>query len=160
METENKDIFYFTKFYFVCFKLDSRHSLSGPCYRTKLGSACLHLVKPMYWQQVAGKKSMVFIAGHQVRSPGQLALKIPELPDGFRQVIFKGQMREGHPRVFDQFVHNSLIGWWWGQDGANDQSSIGLGLYVHGHQIASPTWWGLFSICKTIQETCIRYCYI
>ena len=29
METENKDIFYFTKFYFVCFKLDSRHSLSG-----------------------------------------------------------------------------------------------------------------------------------
>ena len=53
---------------------------------------------------------MVFIAGHQVRSPGKLALKTPELPDGVQQVIFKGQMREGHPGLCNQLVHNSLNG--------------------------------------------------
>ena len=34
------------------------------------------------------KKSMVFFAGHQVRSPAQLGLKTPELPDGFQQDVF------------------------------------------------------------------------
>lgn len=110
MEIENKDIFYFTKFYFICFELDSRHSLSGSCYRTRLGSACLHAVKPVYGQQVLVKKSMVFLAGHEVRSPAQLGLKNPEIPDKFQQVVFKGQMREGHLGLCDQLVHNSLNG--------------------------------------------------
>ena len=52
----------------------------------------------------------MFIVKARTRNPGQLILKKPKLLDGFQQSIFKGQMREGHPRVFDQFVHNSLIG--------------------------------------------------
>ena len=32
-----------------------------------------------------------------------------ELPRGFQQSIFKGQVREGGLRVCDQLVHNSLI---------------------------------------------------
>lgn len=58
----------------------------------------------------SGEENMVFFAGHQVRSPAQLGLKTPELPDGFQQVVFKGQMREGHLGLWDQLVHNSLNG--------------------------------------------------
>ena len=46
---------------------------------------------------------------HQTRSPRQLVLKTPKLPDGFQQSIFKDQMREGHPRIDDQLMQNSLI---------------------------------------------------
>ena len=35
-------------------------------------------------------------------------LKKPELPDGFQQSIFKGQVREGRPKVRDQLPHHSL----------------------------------------------------
>ena len=31
----------------------------------------------------------------------------PKLPDGFQQSIFKGQVRDGFPRVCDQLVRNS-----------------------------------------------------
>ena len=33
----------------------------------------------------------------------------PELPDGFQGSLFKGRVREGHPSVCDQLVHNSLV---------------------------------------------------
>ena len=56
------------------------------------------------------KESAAFIAGHQARSPGQLLLKTPQLPDGFQQSIFKGKVREVCPRVCDQLGHDSLIG--------------------------------------------------
>ena len=39
-----------------------------------------------------------------------LVLKTPELPKGFQQSIFKGQVREERPRVGDQLVHSSVIG--------------------------------------------------
>ena len=52
----------------------------------------------------------MFIAGHQARSPGQLMLKTPELPDGVQESMFKGQVREGGHKVCDQLLQNSLIG--------------------------------------------------
>ena len=33
------------------------------CYQTKFGAAWLHLVKPIYWHQVAMKQNVLFIAG-------------------------------------------------------------------------------------------------
>ena len=38
------------------------------------------------------------------------SLKSPELPKGFQQSIFKGQVREEGRRVCDQLVQGSLIG--------------------------------------------------
>ena len=43
-------------------------------------------------------------------SPEWLVLEKLNLPNGFQQSILKGKVREGHPRVCDQLVHNSLIG--------------------------------------------------
>ena len=77
------------------------------CYRTKLGSTHSHAVKPNYWHWVVVKESAVFISGHKARSSGQLVLKTPELPDGFHQSIFKGQVREGCSRVCD----GEVTGW-------------------------------------------------
>ena len=37
-------------------------------------------------------------------------LKRPKIPDGLQGSILKGKVREGHVRVCDQLVHNSLIG--------------------------------------------------
>ena len=57
----------------------------------------------------------VSLQGH-ARSWVPHALKSPELPEGFRQSIFKSQVRTGGGwggvghRVSDQLVHNSLIG--------------------------------------------------
>ena len=56
------------------------------------------------------KESAAFIVRRQTRSPGQLMLKKPELPDGFQGGIFKGQVREASLRVCDQLMHSSLIG--------------------------------------------------
>ena len=33
-----------------------------------------------------------------------------ELSEGFQQSIFKGKGREEHPRVYEDFMHHSLIG--------------------------------------------------
>ena len=33
-----------------------------------------------------------------------------QLPKGFQQNIFKGQVRDGHPRACDRLARNSLIG--------------------------------------------------
>ena len=55
------------------------------------------------------KESAAFIAGRPTRSPGQqLVLKMPELPYGFQESIFKGQVKEGAHKVCDQLVYNSL----------------------------------------------------
>ena len=58
-------------------------------------------------------------------------LKPLKLPEGFEQSISKGQVRVAGLRVCDQFVHSSLISWWW--------SILRLqkvwGLCAHGHQI-------------------------
>ena len=56
------------------------------------------------------KKIWYFLQDIKSGSPAQLGLKTPELPDGFQQVVFKGQMREGHLGLWDQLVHNSLNG--------------------------------------------------
>ena len=37
-------------------------------------------------------------------------LKRPELPDGFQENIFKGEVREGNHRVCDQLLNSSLFG--------------------------------------------------
>lgn len=59
------------------------------CYHTKLGSVHPYSGKPIYWPWVVGKQSAVFMAGHEVRRPGQLPLKTPELPKS----IFKGKVK-------------------------------------------------------------------
>ena len=53
----------------------------------------------------------VLLQGHARRTGGS-CLKNPDLPKGFQQSIFKGQVRDGRPRVCDQLVHNSLTGCW------------------------------------------------
>ena len=71
---------------------------------TKLGSACTWAVKP----SGEGKRSLQ----GQARSPGQLVLKIPKLPEGFQGKGFKDRMREGRRGVCDQLLDILLIGWW------------------------------------------------
>ena len=137
------------------------------CYQTKPGLLAL-AVQPIYWHPVVVKQSVAFIERCQTRSPGQLMLKTPELPDGFQASIFKGKVREGNCRVCDQLMHSCLMGWWWG----NRVVSQGVTLSVFRHQQV----WGLgipwsssgyfppfgrgYSICKITQKMCIRYCYL
>jgi len=71
-----------------------------------MGSSDPHL---LHWQ--VGSLPL----SHQGSPPGtRLVLETPRLPNKFQQSIFKDKVREGRPRVCDQLVHNSLIGWWWG----------------------------------------------
>ena len=53
-----------------------------------------------------------FITGHQGRSPGQLAIKRPEPPEGFQGKVFKDRVREGGCGECGQLVDLLLIGWW------------------------------------------------
>ena len=80
----------------------------------KLGSARPLVVKPIYWCWVVVKESAASIVRRCTGYLGQLALKKSELLYGFRQSIFKDKVSEGSPRACDQLVHNSPIGWWWG----------------------------------------------
>ena len=34
----------------------------------------------------------------------------PPHPEGFQQTFFKGEVGQGHPRVWGALMHNSLIG--------------------------------------------------
>ena len=77
------------------------------------------------------KESTAFISGHQVRSPGQLVLKIHKYSGGFQESIFKSQVREECPRVCDKLMHNSLIG----SDGEVTGQSQGLTLSVLRSQV-------------------------
>ena len=36
-------------------------------------------------------------------------LKTPKLLEVFQQSMFRGQMREGHPRLCDKLMQNSLV---------------------------------------------------
>ena len=55
-------------------------------------------------------------AGHhlateqQTRRMGSLCSKALNSLMDFSKSVFKGQVREGYPKVSDQLVHNSLIG--------------------------------------------------
>ena len=51
---------------------------------------------------------------YQARSPGQLVLKKPKLPEDFQGNVFKDMVRERDCGVCDQLVDILLIGWWWG----------------------------------------------
>ena len=92
------------------------------------------------------KKSATFIAECQARSPGQLVLKT--LPDGFfwKDFFTKARLGRGSPRVWGQFMHNSLTGWWWGNRGYHYQSlsdsrSGSYVLVVINSLISSIWWW-------------------
>ena len=65
----------------------------------------------------------------------------PELPNEFQQKARKGRKC---PRVCDQLMHNSLIGWWWGSRVMSKGLTFSilrhqqvLGLCTHGHQVAN-----------------------
>ena len=47
----------------------------------------------------------------QTRRMGSLCPKTLNSLMDFSKSVFKGQVREGYPKVSDQLVHNSLIGW-------------------------------------------------
>ena len=49
----------------------------------------------------------------QIRGPGQLVLRTPELLNQVQGSAFKSPEREGSRRVCDQFTDSSLIGWRW-----------------------------------------------
>ena len=75
-------------------------------YPTKLGSTCLHSVKPIYWHWVMVKDSVAFIT-RPSKEYQQLTLKRPKLPSRLQGKIFKDRVR-------DQLIHILLIGWWLG----------------------------------------------
>ena len=56
-------------------------------------------------QKVQGKCSVYYKALDK-ESGASDAEKAP----GFQQIIFKGKVMEGSPRVYDQLVHSPLIG--------------------------------------------------
>ena len=98
------------------------------------------------------------------------AQKAPELPHGFQKSIYKDQVREGCPRVCDQLMCNSLIGWWWG----NRQLTLSIlqfssviqscptlcdsmdcstpGFHVH-HQLLEPTQINVHCVGDAIQPS-------
>ena len=53
------------------------------------------------------------LKGHARRTGGSCPPK-PQTPQRVSAKCFKGKGRKGSPRVGDQLMHNSLIGWWWG----------------------------------------------
>ena len=60
-------------------------------------------------------------------------------PCGFQRSIFKGQVREGRPRLCDQLVHTSWLMVWYqgcatGVNIINSQAPASLGVRTHGHQ--------------------------
>ena len=59
---------------------------------------------------VVAKESAALIVRHLKKENGWLVLKTLELPEGFQQSSFKGQVREGYPRICDRILHNSLSG--------------------------------------------------
>ena len=70
-------------------------------------------------------------------------------------------MREGCPRVYDQFVHNSVTGWWWGNRevlicyGVNIINSwyqAVWGLCAHGHQIVN--FFNLVRVWASVLRKC------
>lgn len=65
-----------------------------------------HLVPPG-----GGEGSAAFIVGAKQGLSGQLLPPNPKLSDRVQDSIFEGQVTQGHPRVCDQLVHSSLIGW-------------------------------------------------
>ena len=66
-------------------------------------------VKPIYLHQVVVKQSAMFIAGALQGVGGNEHSYSPNSPRGFR-VAFLNQGGGGSCRVYDQFVHKSLIG--------------------------------------------------
>ena len=57
------------------------------------------------------KQSAMFIVGNRANNSGQLVLKKqPKLPSVFQKSTLKGLVREEHPRLYDELVHNSLTG--------------------------------------------------
>ena len=127
--------------------------MGRPYYRLQLlpaTSSCAPLtVRPNNTETSTFGEEKCLLQGHASRTLG-LYSKSPKCNEGFQQSIFKGQMKEGQPRVCDQLVHNSLIGWWW--------SILRYQKVCHDHQAVN--FFHLvvvFSIWKT-QEMCMR-CY-
>ena len=84
------------------------------CYQTDLRPVCLMhskaslLITRLWWRKIH-----CLLAGIKLGELAASAQK-PRLPDAFQESIVKGKVREGSPRVWDQLVHDFLIGWWWG----------------------------------------------
>ena len=78
-----------------------------------MGLLTCHMAKPICWHQVVVKESIVFITGCKARRTDSSGSKDPNSPMAVREGFFK-TVRERGLGVCDQLVHNSLIGWWWG----------------------------------------------
>ena len=68
-----------------------------------LGPPACHASKPISWHQVVVKESTAFIAGTS-KVDGQLMLKRPKLPVGFKGRVFKGNIKGEACRVHDKLV--------------------------------------------------------
>ena len=139
------------------------------CYRSKLNSGCStslfdidsitewnvnllsrYVAKPIYWYQFVLKES----TGSQARRMGSSCSRDLNSLMAFREEFLKTGLGRGS-WVCDQHLHNSLIGWWWGnrkmfwESQFSGSSWSGVYMLVVSIQLTS-TWWG-FSICRTTQ---------
>ena len=127
------------------------------CYQARLGSALLHTGKPVYWHRVVVKES----AMHQARSPGQISPQNTPTPWLVSGKHFKKPGEGAEPQGLWS-ARGQFSGWLMMSGEVtrrchmiNPQAPVGLG--------AACSWssfGGGFSICKTTQEMCIRYCYL
>ena len=125
-----------------------------PCLTLILLSRCV--AKPIHWYQFVLKKS----TGSPARRMGSSCSRDLNSLMAFRGEFLKtGWGRESW--VCAQLLHNSLIGWWWGnrkeiwESQFSGSSWSGVCMLVVSIQLTS-TWWG-FSICRTTQGYGSRY---
>ena len=91
---------------------------------------------------------------HQARRMGSSCSRDLNSLMAFREEFLKTGLGRGS-WVCDQLLHNSLIGWWWGnrkmfwESQFSGSSWSGVCMLVVSIQLTS-TWWG-FSICRTTQ---------
>ena len=69
------------------------------------------------------KEGTVFTAGRQTRRMGSLCSKDTSSSMVFQEGFWKTLRGERH-RVHDQLMHNSLMGWWWGNSDVSGISAI------------------------------------
>ena len=107
---------------------------------TKPKSSCPFPLKPVHWHWVVVKEKYYIYCKYQVRSPGKLMHKRPELPEGFQGQVYKGKISRGGGgcRIYDQFMDILSIGWRWGNwESAASTFQLVCGLCACGQHIVN-----------------------
>ena len=125
------------------------------CFRTKLGSACPHTLKPIYWHHVVCGKGEYNVYCRALSNKNeQRVLKRPEFSMAFRGGVLKAVWGRGC-RVCDQLVHHSRIGWHQGEISSVINLLVSNGLGSMCLWSAVLIWCGLAS-CKNNIGMCAR----